>query len=302
MIFSVFTIFWNIVAPVFGIVLAGYLIGPRLKLDSRTLSKIAYYVFVPSYVFNIISTANIEFSLVARAIFYITTVTVLSSVTGFLVARLMKRSKEMTAAYVTIAAFGNVGNFGIAIIDFKLGHSALVTATLFFVTINATAFIISIAYVNWIREGGISASWQVFKTPAIIVIFPALFFPISSTELPLMVSRTTGLLANAMIPTMLIALGMFMAEAEKFKIDLDVITVSAVRLIAGPLLAMLVAIPFGITGLEKAAGILQAGMPAAVLTSIIAMEHDMVPRFVVTALFFSTACSLVTLTLLLAIV
>lgn len=117
-----------------------------------------------------------------------------------------------------------------------------------------------------------------------------------------MVSRTTGLLADAMIPLMLVALGMFLAEVKVFKIDIDVIVVSSIRLLVAPLLAILLAVPFGVNGIEKAAGILQAGMPAAVLTSIIALEHDIVPRFVVTALFFSTACSVVTLTLLLTIV
>jgi len=48
--------------------------------------------------------------------------------------------------------------------------------------------------------------------------------------------------------------------------------------------------------------ILQAGMPAAVLTWLIATEHDLVPDFVFSVLVFSTLCSLFTLTILLALV
>jgi len=302
MILDVLAIFWNIVAPVFGVILIGYFAGPPLKLESRTLSKVAYYVFVPAYVFSIISTANVAFGLVARAMAYIVTVTLASAAVGYLTARVMGRSREMTAAYITVAAFANAANFGIAIIDFKLGPAAVLTGTLYFVAINVAAFFVSISYINWSRAGGLSASWRVFKTPVILAIFPALFFPLAGIDLPLMVSRTTGLLADAMIPVMLVALGMFLAEVKAFKIDLDVIVVSTVRLIAAPLLAILLAAPFGVHGFEKAAGILQAGMPAAILTAIIAMEHDIVPRFVVTALFFSTACSVVTLTLLLTII
>jgi len=300
MILDVLAIFWNIVAPVFGVILVGYFAGPPLKLESRTLSKIAYYVFIPAYVFNIISAANVEFGLMARAMAYIVTVTLACAAVGYLTARMLGRSREMIAAYITVAAFGNAANFGIAIIDFKLGPAAVFTATLYFVAINVAAFFVSISYINWSRGGGLSASWRVFKTPVILVVFPALFFPLTDFDLPLMVSRTTGLLADAMIPVMLVALGMFLAEVKAFKIDRDVIIVSTVRLIAAPLLATLLATPFGVNGIEKTAGILQAGMPAAILTAIIAMEHDIAPRFVVTALFFSTACSMVTLTLLLA--
>jgi len=302
MILDVLAIFWNIVAPVFGVILLGYFAGPPLKLESRTLSKIAYYVFVPAYVFNVISTASVEFGLVARAITYIVTVTLACAAVGYLTARLLGRSREKIAAYITVAAFANAANFGIAIIEFKLGSGAVPTATLYFVAINVAAFFVSISYINWSRGGGLSAGWRVFKTPVILAIFPALFFPLADIDPPLMVSRTTGLLADAMIPVMLVALGMFLAEVKAFKVDLDVMVVSAVRLLAAPLLAILLAIPFGVYGIEKTAGILQAGMPAAIVTAIIAMEHDIVPRFVVTALFFSTACSLVTLTLLLTIV
>jgi predicted permease len=72
--------------------------------------------------------------------------------------------------------------------------------------------------------------------------------------------------------------------------------------VGGPLLSILLAIPFGLFGLERSAGILQASMPPAVLTIIIAMEHDLVPEFVTTALLFGTLASLLSLTVVLSLV
>ena len=43
-------------------------------------------------------------------------------------------------------------------------------------------------------------------------------------------------------------------------------------------------------------------MPAAVLTSLIALEHDLLPDFVTTTVLFSTILSSITLTLVLALV
>jgi hypothetical protein len=46
----------------------------------------------------------------------------------------------------------------------------------------------------------------------------------------------------------------------------------------------------------------QAAMPTAVLASIIALENDLVPDFVITSVLFSTLLSLLTLTVILSLV
>jgi hypothetical protein len=76
---------------------------------------------------------------------------------------------------------------------------------------------------------------------------------------------------------------------------------SGVRLVAGPALAFAIIPLLGLTGIEASAGILQASMPAAVLTAIIAMEHDVAPTFVTTVVFSTTLLSLVTLTLVMVL-
>jgi hypothetical protein len=66
--------------------------------------------------------------------------------------------------------------------------------------------------------------------------------------------------------------------------------------------ALLLAVPFGLTGIERGAGVLQASMPVAILASFIALQHDLIPEFVTTTVLFSTLASVVTLTVMLAIV
>jgi predicted permease len=74
-----------------------------------------------------------------------------------------------------------------------------------------------------------------------------------------------------------------------------------VRLIAGPALALALAAPFGLTGITASIGIIQAAMPAAVLASIIAVENDLLPSFVIATVLFSTLASLITLAVVLAL-
>lgn len=299
---DIISIFINVLTPVFGLVGIGYVLGPRLHLETRTLSRIAYYVFVPAFVFHHISGAEIIPEHTGKLLVYIVGVHIIGALSGYGLARLLKRSKKKAAAFALIAAFGNVGNFGVPIIFFRLGESALVIATLYFVAINMTAFIIGVGVASWIRGNGLTAIYSVFKTPAIIVLIPALAFPMTNTEIPLALSRIIELLSGGMIPVMLIAMGLSLAGSKKIMMDLDVMLITGVRLAYLPFLALVLAFLFGITGIERSAAILQAGMPAAVLTWLIAVEHDLMPDFVFSVLVMSTICSLLTLTVLLACV
>ena len=295
------SIFVNVVAPVFAVVLTGYLIGPRLGLEVRTLSRVSYYVFMPAFVFHVISEAEVQAVVLGQMTIYISTVYVALALLGFAVAKGLKRPPEIVGMYVLIAAFSNSGNFGLSMVAFRFGESALVPATIYFIILTVIGFAIGVAAASWARGGALGAITSVFKTPSLLAVVPAALFSATNFEVPLFFSRITGLLADAMIPVMLVTLGVQLAEVGKPRVTLDVAMASAVRLLGGPILAAILAILFGLSGLERSTGILQASMPAAVLTVIIALEYDLVPGLVTTTVLFSTLVSLVTLTIVLTL-
>ncbi len=301
------TTFANVLAPVFLLVLLGYLAGPWLSLDSRTLSRFSYYILTPAFIFDIMSKARVDPGLAARMTSYIMLIHVLCAALGLIVARLLRRPPQMVAAYVLIAVFGNVGNFGLPIVRFRFpgDAAALATATIYFLAIMIIAFIICVAAANWHRGGSIRAVVAVFKTPALLAVPPALLMNWANLDygvsLPPIISRPIELLAAAMIPTMVVALGCQLAGAGIPRPNMDMLIASAVRLLGGPLLAFGLAAPFGLAGIERSVGILQASMPAAVLVSIIAVENDLLPEFVIATVLFSTLASVVTLTIVLTL-
>ena len=299
---SIVTVFLNVVVPVFAVVLIGYLVGPWLGLEVRTLSRVSYYIFMPAFVFDIISEAQVQATLVAQMTAYICAVYVACALLGFAVARGLGRSTEVTAMYVLIAAFSNSGNFGLSFVKFRFGETALVPATIYFIILTLVGFVIGVAAASWARGGAWGAVLSVFKTPSLIAFAAAVFLSVTNFEMPLSVARVAGLLADAMIPVMLVTLGVQLARVGRPQINSDVVTASAVRLLGGPILAAILAIPFGLSGLPQSTGIIQASMPAAVLTVIIAIEYDLVPGLVTTTVLFSTLVSLVTVTLVLALV
>ena len=206
----------------------------------------------------------------------------------------------MTGAYVLISVFPNVGNFGLPIVQFAFGPDALIVATIYFIVMLTISFIIGVAAANWHHGSNLRSLLAVIKTPAVIAVLPALFFKMLGGP-PLVIQRPAALLGGAMVPVMLIALGAQLAHAGIPRIDGDMIGASLVRLLAGPALAALIAIPLRMTGLPRDVGILQAAMPAAVLASMIAFEHELLSTFVTATVLFSTLISIVTLAAIIAV-
>ncbi len=299
MIAGLIAVFVDVVTPVFGIVLLAFLAGPRLGLQARTLSRTAYYLFIPAFVFEIIRPVHLAAGEAFRMIGFIAAVHLTCGAIGFAVARLMGRSREMIAAFVLIAVFGNTGNFGLSLIEFRLGHEGMVSATIYFLGLTVITFAVGVGAATWARGGSMRAILAVFKTPALIAFAVALAVNLGDIPVPLFLGRLTGLLSGAMIPTMLVSLGVQLGHAGRPQLSADLLIATGLRLLAAPVIAFLLAVPFGIGGLARATGILQSAMPAAVLTAVIASEHQIVPDFVTHTVLISTGISFLTLTVLL---
>ncbi|MGB5052223.1 MAG: AEC family transporter, partial [Caldilineaceae bacterium] len=163
-------IFLNVVTPVFALVLIGALAGRWLDLETRTLTRFAYFLLTPAFVFNIIGKADISAVLALRMIGFIAVVEIGLALLGFVVARLLRRPRKLVGAYVLIAVFGNVGNFGLPLIEFRLGPDALIPATVYFVSVSMIAFTIGVAAATGSQGSKLNALFSVLKTPAIIAL------------------------------------------------------------------------------------------------------------------------------------
>nr|NIQ98455.1 AEC family transporter [Desulfuromonadales bacterium]NIR34357.1 AEC family transporter [Desulfuromonadales bacterium]NIS44318.1 AEC family transporter [Desulfuromonadales bacterium] len=273
----------------------------RLALQTQSLTRAAYYVFVPAFIFQAISASRVPFESAAKMLGFIMAAHLAAALIAGGIGRLLGRSREMIAAFVMIAVFGNVGNYGLAVIKFRLGETAIAPATIYFVAITVTAFVVCVGAAGWAHGGSRGALSGLLRTPALWAAVPALIVSNSDFVVPTMLSRMIGLLADAMIPVMLFALGLQLLEQKRVSFSIDVAVASSARLVLAPALAFLVAVPFGLGHTAYASGVLQAGMPTAILVAIISRENDIVPDFVTSVVLFSTLASLVTLPLIMVL-
>jgi predicted permease len=302
MLFGLLQIFFNVLVPVFLLLATGYFATRRLGLEARTLSRASYFILTPAFVFLTISSNKIEAALATRMIGYINAVYLLSTLIAFVIARLTRRSPQMTAAYMMIATFGNVGNFGLPISQFAQGQAALAPAAIYFLGNLVPAFVICVWLANAQHGNVLRSLLQVLRTPALLALPPAILVNLLQISLPPLVTRPIELLSNACIPMLLLTLGAQLATAGIPRIDRDMVVASAIRLISGALLAFAFVNVFSLSGIERNVGIIQAAMPPAVLISLIALENKLLPEFITPTVLLANVASIVPLAIVLALI
>jgi hypothetical protein len=112
--------------------------------------------------------------------------------------------------------------------------------------------------------------------------------------------RPVGLLSDAALPVMILVLGMQLERAARPARPRLVLLAVVISLVAAPVVALGLSAAFGITGAARQAAVILSSMPVAVVTTILALEFELAPDFVTSAVFVSTLASPLTLAPLIA--
>src|SRR5205085_2799923 len=138
------------------------------------------------------------------------------------------------------------------------------------------------------------------RVPTIYAVAAAGLVLASGAPVPNAVMRPVALLGDATLPIMILVLGMQLERTSVAPRPAVVAAAVGLSLAVAPLVALGLAPALGLSGPARQAGVLLASMPAAVITTILALEFDVAPAFVTNVVFVSTLLSPFTLTPLIA--
>lgn len=285
---------FSVIAPVLAISLLGYF---------WSLAKFAYdEAFVSSFVMNVatpclILSAIIKQGLPAADLLYLTRVTLVGLV--FLFAFSMAfilLCKKSQRTYLGPLAFTNTANMGIPISMLALGEEAAVIAIVIFMVTSIIQFSLGVAIVN-----GKNAMSAMFKAPVFYATVAA--FAIVLLDLPVAapVVETLDLVGVMAIPLMLISLGVSLQSLQVKDLKTSII-MSVFRLASGFAIGLLVCHLFALEGIVRGVVIIQATMPSAVASYMIARRYNQQAKEVASVVVVSTVLSFLTLPLLLGYV
>jgi predicted permease len=282
-------IFFDILGPVAVLVAIGWLVGRRLRIPPEPLAKLAYWVIGPAFMFDALANAGLPGGELLR----IGAASAIALVTAGVVAVLLtlRVGRARRATVVTASVYGNTGNFGLAIVIFTFDDSARPYAAVALVVVNTLGLIVGIAS----ADGGVTGLVRAFTAPMTLVVAPALLVNGTDVSLPLILDRSIGLMADAIIPLMLITLGIQLERMGLPRIDGDVVRALGVKLLVQPAVAIGAVAALGLSGDAGGAVVLQAAMPAAVFTAVLAIEQDTRPDEAATIVLAGSIASILTL-------
>jgi len=296
---ALITTFANNLLPVLLLSGAGFLLGKFLTVDPRTLGRVIFYLFSPVLVFNLLMKSDLNLEQALITILFTLLLMVILAGLAVLLGKVLRLERSLILAMVLTVAFGNHGNYGLPLVSFAFGEQALAYATVFFVTTSILFNTVGVLIASLGHMDLKNALPGLFRIPTVYAAGLAILFRGLHLTLPLSLARTVELAANGTIPLMLVLLGLELTRVQWANSKRAVATSVLIRLIAAPAIALTLAALFGMGGAVRQANVVQASMPAAVSTTVLASEFRLEPALVTAIVFVSTVLSPLTLTPLL---
>ena len=281
----------------------GGFIGRRAGVPVQPLSGLTFRLFSPALIFHSLLTISLSRDVALRLVGVIAGVFSLVAIASFLISKAFGHDRSTLAAVALCSAVANSGNMGLPIAKLAFGDEGLKIAVIMFVansllTYSAGVTIASLGTTGTVKQAFVAP----FKVPAIWAAAIALTINYNGWHLPAAAEAVASTLAGASIPVMLVVLGLQVLERVPHTDGVrDVVVAVSLRLVGAPLAAWGATAALGLHGITQRTLILTAGMPTAVMASVLAMQYQAKPAFVSRVVITSTLVSIATLTVLVTI-
>jgi malonate transporter len=299
-------------APLFVLVLAGYLLaasGRWPKAASEALAKFVFAVAVPALLFSLMSDFSKLPPVDARLL--------LAFFGGCLIVFALGRAVGLwvfglngvqQSVFALGGIFANNVLLGVPIAKATLGEPAMPSVALVLVFNSLTLWTLVTVSVEWARHGELSLRGfgatlhSVLTNPIVASVLAGAAFGLTGLPLPALLGTPLSLLGQSAIPLSLIVLGMGLAEYGIRSGWREAAAITAIKLVAQPLAVWALARLLGLPPVETQAVVLLAALSVGVNVYLMAREFDALQGPVATSMVMSTALSALTVPLALALV
>jgi len=295
-------IFIDVVLPVFLMAGAGAAVRAFRKISVEPISYVTLYIFSPCLAFHSLANTTLPGEELVKIGLFAVVLAMATYILSKVAARGMKLDRETTSAFLLTSLFMNSGNYGLPVALFAFGQEGLDRALVFFVAQFALAGTLAVFIASSSQHSLKGSLISVMRVPLIYASVAGVGVNVLAIDLPLLVGGPIRILGNAAVPSMLIVLGLQLAEPFALGRPIVLVATCFIRLVVAGGIAYAVTLVFGFGDVTQKVLIVIASMPTAVLTIIVATEFRVRPNFVTSAVVVSTLASLFTLTMILSLI
>jgi predicted permease len=289
----------QVLAPIVLMAGAGFWLQRKVGVEPKNINRIVYFVLSPCLVYTSILGMDIDTSIAGRIILFAALNMLLMGLAAYGLARRAGYEGGLASAFIFTNIQLNNGNYGLPLNLFAFGAVGFAYALLFFMFNTVIGGATSIYLAINGQSDSLTALQRTIRQPIILAISLSLFSRLTHIAPSGSMLDMLDMAGKAAIPVFLLVLGMSLAKTD-VRLNLKpVLRLTTLRMLASPLLALVLAMLTGLTGPAFSVGILQASMPSAVNTIVISNEFDAAPDFTAGAVLMTTLASLITLPILL---
>lgn len=296
------------ISPVFLVIALGYLsrkLGFLPDNFIQAANRLVYYVAIPILVFSEISRGNFaesfNISQIVGTFLAVATVLALSLVTG----AALKMPTEKKATFSQSSYHGNLGYVGLAVVFYALGTGGRAEASVLAGFLILFQNIISISLFTLMPGRGgrltMQSLWKFLGNPIILSTILGLFFSAAVISLPNFVNSTFTIIGEMALPLALLIIGGSLTPLTIGRLK-HVALSTTLKLVFLPLTGYFLFRVLDVGTAQSLTGIILLASPSATITYVMAAEMGGDQDMAATAVTISTAVSIVTYTLWIAVV
>ncbi|MEN0039212.1 MAG: AEC family transporter [Cellvibrio sp.] len=283
------------------VVVIALIIGLLLKQSKRfpenaaaTLNLYVIYVALPALVLAEIPKLTFDHEALVPVV-AAWLIMIVSALLTWCTARAMDWSREITGALMLLIPLGNTGFVGIPLIEAHLGSGAIPYAILYdqlgtFVALNTYGVIVACYY-----SSGSTSAAKIVRSIMVFPPFIALIIALATSvfSYPDWLSSALARISSTLVPVVMVAVGLqWRLTLSKEYLSPLVLGLIYILLVT-PAIAYLGLWLLGIDGLAAQVVILEAAMPAMISAGVLAMSHNLAPRFASSMVGYSLLIGLV---------
>jgi predicted permease len=294
------SIFADDIVPIFAIAGIGFLLARHFDASVKTVSKLSFNALSPCLVFDQLLMSHITGSEFGRMALFCVLLTAAMGLAAWLAAIPLRLDRQTFSSFLLVVMFSNSGNYALPVVLFAFGRDALGYASVYFVTSATLVYTVGVLVAASGRRSVRRALMGVARVPAIYAVVAAGVMMLTRATVPLAAMRPISMLSDAALPIMLLVMGMQLERAVRPTHPTAVAVAVGLSLVIGPIVGLGLSSLLGFSGAGRQAAILLASMPAAVITTVLALEFDLDPSFATSTVFVSTMLSPFSLVLIIA--
>ncbi|QWU16089.1 hypothetical protein SAMN04487895_102341 [Paenibacillus sophorae] len=304
MIQTVLSTLLRVIVPLSVPIVAGALIERFQRLDTKPLLTLYLFFLSPAIILDTLAHAEISFDdIYLTAAFSLLNLLLLwGAASG--ISKLMKFSSPDRAGLTLISTLTNSANYGLPLVLLAFGQAGLDKASVYVIGQMIIVNTIGVYFAARSHFSVKNAIKSVLSLPAIYAAILAILLKVFDLHLPDDVDKGITMAAGAYSPVVLAILGAQMMKVGNMpskKGEMPVFwTGMVMRMLIGPLLALMVLKLLGITGTLHSVLFILASMPVAVNAVVLAERFGASPPFVSRCILWTTLASFLVLPLLIA--